>query len=253
MKRYYGQILLISAVLVGAPRWAGAFLFADVADILKEAWIGQFLHWGAILSGFLMGPLEVLATAYIFNALRNMKPTSHRGEKEYPNYRYYGTAFFAFGLMVLTPVILAPYIVARMNGFTMPATLTTSFMEYLWSVAVTIAPIFIVGGVTFVDTSIMASARREEVAGSPENIQASLKKATHVEATPLSNPSSGDGSKPRISWDDLSVLEKWSIFDMPVQEVVAKYGVSSKTVYSSWRKKSKAFQDQELLRTRLDK
>ena len=67
-----GKVLLWSAVLVEAPRWAGAMLAADVSEIAP--WMSTTLNVANSFAGAFMGILVVVATAYLFDALRGMKP-----------------------------------------------------------------------------------------------------------------------------------------------------------------------------------
>jgi len=141
-KRDYGNILLWSAVLVGAPRWAGAMLAADLASV--DGIASLILNAANMLSGFAMGILEVVAVAYMLDAIRQMR--SGRGK---PGFRFWGTVAFSAGLLALTPLILSPYLVSRMMGESVSTVLNSMFWRYAWAVAVVIAPGCGVAGVAF--------------------------------------------------------------------------------------------------------
>jgi len=139
-----GDILLLAAVGVGAPRWAGAMLAADVGVI--DAKLSNALHVLNLISGMAMGVLEAVAIYYMLGALRGTKPKTTKGKV---NWRWWGIVVFSLGSLALTPFILAPYIQARMQNFGMTGVLSTAETLNRWSIAVTLAPVFIVGGVAF--------------------------------------------------------------------------------------------------------
>jgi MFS family permease len=145
MKANYGKILMWAAIIVSMPRWAGAFISADVSDI--PHWVNEALHYGNLIAGFGMGFLEVLAAAYMLDAWGKMKPKASWNAKSY-DHKWKILTGFIIGLFVLMPLILAPYIVSRMTAVTIGEALKYSFVQYLWSIAVVLSPAFIVGGVS---------------------------------------------------------------------------------------------------------
>lgn len=172
-----GRLLLWAAVIVSAPRWAGAMLAADVNHI--QSGLSAFLNGANTVSGFGMGVLEVVATAYLLDALRGQRPTItvHRKEGNFdkPNWRFYGILAFAIGLLAMTPLVLAPYLVSRMAGEDIATVLTTRTWQYVWAITVVVVPVFVVGGVAFAQQGLVtvgtggASATPGEIDGkSPE-------------------------------------------------------------------------------------
>ena len=162
MKKDYGNALLIAAIAVGAPRWAGAMLAADIGEVTGG--VSTLLNGLNIISGLAMGPLEVLAMAYMFDSLRKHRPTSaHRGRRRI-NWKWWGVLLFAIGSLALTPTILAPFIVSRMNDVGMVGVLTITTSQLLWSIAVTLAPLFVVGGVAFARAGLVSVAATSQVA-----------------------------------------------------------------------------------------
>lgn len=145
MKINYGKVLMWSAIIVSMPRWAGAFISADVSDIPN--WVNEALHYGNLLAGFGMGFLEVLAAAYMLDAWGKMKPKASWNAKSY-DHKWKILTGFIVGLFVLMPLILAPYIVSRMTAVTIGQALQYSIVQYVWSIAVVLSPAFIVGGVS---------------------------------------------------------------------------------------------------------
>ncbi len=146
-----GRALLWSAVVVEAPRWAGAMLAADTHQL--AGWLSVFLNAANTISGLAMGLVNVVSTAYMLDALRRERPTItvHRkaGNFEKRNWRFMGLLLFVGGLLVLTPFVLAPFIVSRMTGDTMAASLGDRLLQYAWAVMVVVSPIFVIGGVAF--------------------------------------------------------------------------------------------------------
>lgn len=158
MKKDYGNVLLWAAVAVGAPRWAGAMLSADIGEL--TAGLSKFLNYLNVGSGLAMGVLEVLAVMYMFDGLRRQKPTTRIRNKTRINIKWWGVLFFACGILALTPAIIAPYIMARMNSINMIGVLSTWVMQLIWSVLVAASPVFIVGGVAFA-TQMVATATQD--------------------------------------------------------------------------------------------
>lgn len=144
MKINYGKVLMWSAIIVSMPRWAGAFISADVSEI--PFWVNQLLHYGNLISGFGMGFLEVLAAAYMLDAWGKIKPKASWNAKSY-DHKWKILTVFIVGLFVLMPLILAPYIVGRMTGTSIADALGNGIIRYVWSIAVVLSPAFIVGGV----------------------------------------------------------------------------------------------------------
>lgn len=140
--------------MVSAPRWAGAMLAADLSKV--SGGISDVLNIGNTVSGFAMGILEVVAVAYMLDAIRTMK--SHQVSRSGVvkiNFKFYGVLGFVSGIMVITPFILSPYLVSRMMSQEISATLGTMIMRYAWAFAVVVAPLFVVGGVAFARPGVM--------------------------------------------------------------------------------------------------
>lgn len=144
MKVDYGKLLMWSAVVVSMPRWAGAFISADVADIPHV--VNEALHYANLASGVGMGLLEVLAAAYMLEAWGQLKPRKTYNAKSL-DHRWVILTIFVAGLFLLMPFILAPYVVSRMTAVSIGEAITNPFWRHAWAVAVVLSPAFIVGGV----------------------------------------------------------------------------------------------------------
>ncbi len=155
--RDYGGVIMWAAVLVSAPRWAGAFIAADTAAM--PPLIDGLLNYANMLSGLAMGPLEVIGAAYLLDAWGRMKPRKTHNAKR-RDQRWLILTGFVVGLFLLMPLILAPYIVARMNQATVAAVVPTWF-QYAWAVAVVLSPAFIVGGGAVARDGLVGGGDRE--------------------------------------------------------------------------------------------
>lgn len=150
----YGQLLMWAAILVSAPRWAGAFIAADTHTI--PPLVDAALQYVNLLSGVGMGLIEVLGTAYLLDAWGKMKRKKTWNAKQVDQ-RWIILTVFVAGLFVLMPLILAPYMVARMNGAAL-ADMGQDWFEYVWAVATVLSPAFIVGGVAVARDGLVASS-----------------------------------------------------------------------------------------------
>lgn len=154
MKLDYGKLLMWSAVIVSMPRWAGAFISADVSQIPQ--WVDTALHYGNLVSGFGMGLLEVLASAYMLEAWGQLKPRKTYNAKSL-DHRWVILTVFVGGLFVLMPFILAPYVVSRMTAVPIGQAISSGFWRYGWAVAVVLSPAFIVGGVAVASGDLVSN------------------------------------------------------------------------------------------------
>lgn len=166
MKIDYGKVLMWSAIIVSMPRWAGAFISADVSQI--PTWVNELLHYANLFAGFGMGFLEVLAAAYMLDAWGKLKPKSSWNAKSY-NHKWKVLTGFVIGLFVLMPFILAPYIVSRMSGTSINETLSNNIFRYLWSISVVLSPAFIVGGVSVASGELVENETETKPQTKPNN------------------------------------------------------------------------------------
>ena len=152
------RAMVWAAAIISAPRYAGAFLSADVVTI--EPWLSNALHWANMSSGLAMGLLEAFASAYILDGLSRIPPKSTRvvrvkngtervERREAWSFRWVGTLLFAVFLLGLSFAILSPFMVARMEGVGMAEYFGTRGGRQGWTYAILAAPILIIGGVSF--------------------------------------------------------------------------------------------------------
>lgn len=222
-----GKALLWSAVLVEAPRWAGAMLAADVSTV--PAALSVTLNVLNTISGVFMGVVIVVATAYLLDALRTTHPTVTVRRKnetiDRPNFRFYGLVFFSLGLLALTPFVLGPYIVSRMKGETIAAVLTLTFWQFSWSVAVVVAPAFVVGGVAFAQPGLVKVSETEPKVSTPVS-----EDKPKVQKPKDEKPETFGKWK---HWTKVPKEERVKIAGMTdVRQVVSTYGLSERTAYN---------------------
>jgi hypothetical protein len=146
----YGTFLMWSAVLVALPRWSGAFIAADTA-VMPPA-VDQALHILNLASGFGLGIIEVVGTAYLLDAWGRSRPRKTWNAKSL-DHRWKILTAFVVGLFLLTPLILGPYVYVRMNGSTLSS--LPDWFQGLWAIAVVLSPAFIIGGVAVADQGLV--------------------------------------------------------------------------------------------------
>jgi MFS family permease len=224
MKINYGKVLMWSAIIVSMPRWAGAFISADVSDIPN--WVNEALHYGNLLAGFGMGFLEVLAAAYMLDAWGKMKPKASWNAKSY-DHKWKILTGFIVGLFVLMPLILAPYIVSRMTAVTIGQALQYSIVQYVWSIAVVLSPAFIVGGVSV--------ASGELIENETENKPAKATKKAQPVAQPAQPKTQPDSNHlPEVGNLEGNRLTVYQLYkhnpSATQQEIANKVGISRQMV-----------------------
>lgn len=158
--RDYSQLLIVAALLVTLPRFAGAFIAADMTTI--PDWVSTALSVGMGISGLGMGILDVLGVAYVFDGWRRSMPGNG---KPWP-FRYKILTGFVAALFVVGIGILSPFTVSRMRGHTMSVTLP-GFLGWLWSVLVIASPYLLIGGIVTGQSGIVTV--NHDAAEAPKN------------------------------------------------------------------------------------
>jgi len=240
-----GKVLLWSAVLVEAPRWAGAMLAADVSEIAP--WMSTTLNVANSFAGAFMGILVVVATAYLFDALRGMKPATtlrrKSGDVTKANWRFWGLAGFAFGLLALTPFVLGPYIVSRMTGETIAAVLANPFWQFTWAVMVVVAPAFVIGGVAFAQPGLVrlssSESDRKEGTGGGKVAESRSERGKGAATVAASDQPAFGTLRPNWrDWRDVPESEYARIASLTVEKVMQTYGRPERTA-RNWVKNAK--------------
>lgn len=226
--RDYGTVLVLSAMLVSIPRWAGAFIAADTLTMPEL--INTVLHYLNLISGVGMGLVEVLGTAYLLDAWGKMKAKRTHNAK-HVDQRWLILTGFIVGLFVLMPLILSPYIVARMNGQPLASIASNSF-QYVWSAAVVLSPILIIGGV---------AVARDGLVGSSGTVPANELGERRTKETK---------DKPKVAperlavtftdWRQVPTDIKRQMSGMSSGEIAETFGLAERTA-QNWRKRALEF------------
>lgn len=138
-----GRGIIVAAIIVSMPRWAGAFISADVQEI--PTLVNQVLYIGNLVSGIGMAIVEVVGAAYLLDAWGHMKPRRTHNQKRV-DHRWKLLTISIILLFTFSILILAPYMVARMNGRHVSEILPTA-LQYIWNGLIVVSPALIVGGV----------------------------------------------------------------------------------------------------------
>jgi hypothetical protein len=136
----YSTIIIWTSAFVGMLRYAAAYLSSDLGKI-----VGELSEWVTIalgLSGFAMGILGTLGTAYIFDGWRQKMPAA--GVK-WGN-KFKSLTLFVFAAFLCEILILVPFTMSRIRHVSIADVLGTG--DWWWSTAITIMPLLLIGGVS---------------------------------------------------------------------------------------------------------
>lgn len=138
--RDYSELLIWAAGLVGMIRYAAAFLFSDLGQIVGVT--SEIITILLGLSGFAMGLLATFGATYLFDGWRKKMPAS--GNK-WP-FKFVVLTIFVVMIFVSELAILVPFTVSRMAHSSMTDILKGGV--WWWSLAVNIMPLLLIGGVS---------------------------------------------------------------------------------------------------------
>lgn len=148
-KQDYGSLIIFMAIAVGLPRWAGAMMAADGIQII--GWLSDVFKMAYGISGLGMAVLEVISIGYIFESIRSTNAFNGK----IPNLKFWGSVVFGLIILALIPLILTPYMSAQINQQALTVVLADMGLSLTWLVAVVIAPLVIIGGVSFARAGLM--------------------------------------------------------------------------------------------------
>lgn len=151
------RLIIYSALIVTAARYAGAFLASDLGEV--TGFLSDGITFFMVVSGIGMGVLDVIGVAYIADSWRGSLPRSGRK----PGARFFILTGFLVSLMLSGVGILAPFTVARVNRVSIGIALPGGEL-YFWAVLVNIAPYLIVSGVMIATSHILAVPESDPVA-----------------------------------------------------------------------------------------
>jgi len=118
-----GLFLLITGALANVTLWIGAFVATEAAGPIGT-WVRKVLLpiLGSV-SGLAMGITATFGLVYVLARLNNLKPTMDlkvKGTKKkyrtVPNPRFYTAWASMVLLLIISPVLLGPYVVMLMTG-----------------------------------------------------------------------------------------------------------------------------------------
>jgi len=156
--RNTARLILWLAALVNIPRYAGAFIYADLSK--TPIWLSDGLNYANMIGGVAMGIIEAISIAFIMDGLRQTSMWSAKGLFGI-NWKWFTNLFFGVGMMSIAVIILVPFMMARMNGEQMNKILLTPLEQGGWNLFVVLAPIFIIAGASFSQSDFVHSNKDE--------------------------------------------------------------------------------------------
>jgi hypothetical protein len=209
--RNWARIILWTAAIVNIPRYAGAFIYADIAEAPK--WLSDALNAANMVGGVAMGIIEAISIAFIMDGLRHTSLWSKSGILGV-NWRWFVNLFFGMGMMLLAVLILVPFMNARMNGLQMREVLPNMWWQGGWNLFVVLAPIFIIAGASFSQSDFVHGNKSEGKPGGTEtygelaeDFPKDWRKMTKEHKKQLARVLRKSGGK-KIVQDELGVSEK---------------------------------------------
>lgn len=141
-RKIAANTLIFAAMLITVVRYGAAFYASDVGSIGGAMSSVVSVLMG--ITGFGMGILDVVGSAYLFDGWRNTMP---KAGSKWP-FRFRILTVFVFGLLLVGLTILIPFTVSRITHQGMDATLeVVSGGVWWWATAVNMAPYLLIGGV----------------------------------------------------------------------------------------------------------
>src|SRR5688572_30107027 len=96
--RSWARVIIWVAAIVNIPRYAGAFMYADVAEAPK--WLSDALNIANLISGVSMGIIEAISIAFIMDGLRQTSMWAKSGLFGI-NWKWIANLIFGVGMMVI--------------------------------------------------------------------------------------------------------------------------------------------------------
>lgn len=136
----YSTIIIWTSALVGMVRYSAAFLSSDMGQIVGT--LSEWITFALGLSGFAMGLLGTLGTAYIFDGWRQKMPAAG---VRWSN-KFIALSFFVFSAVACEVLILVPFTMSRIRHISIAGVLGSG--DWWWSTAITVMPLLLIGGVS---------------------------------------------------------------------------------------------------------
>jgi hypothetical protein len=136
----YSQVIIWSSALVGMIRYAAAFLASDMGTI--TGLLSEVVTFLLGVSGFFMGILGTLGTAYLYDGWRRKIPAVGVSWSN----KFKMLTGFVFAALMAEVLILVPFTMSRVLHVSVADVLQGGV--WWWSTAVVVMPILLIGGVS---------------------------------------------------------------------------------------------------------
>lgn len=136
----YSTIIIWTSALVGMLRYAAAYLSSDLGQI--TGLLSELVTIALGISGFAMGILGTLGTAYIFDGWRQKMPALGVSWSN----KFKTLTLFVFSAFICEILILVPFTMSRIRHVSIANVLGLG--DWWWSTAITIMPLLLIGGVS---------------------------------------------------------------------------------------------------------
>lgn len=167
----YSTIIIWSSALVGMIRYAAAFLASDMGTI--TGLLSEVVTFLLGVSGFFMGILGTLGTAYLYDGWRRKIPANGTAWSN----KFKMLTGFVFAALMAEVLILVPFTMSRVLHVSVADVLQGGV--WWWSTAVVVMPILLIGGVSLGNQVVTVSAESgaesfRKVSDSPSEPSAKL-------------------------------------------------------------------------------
>lgn len=210
----YSSLIIWTSALVGMIRYAAAFLASDLGMI--TGMLSEVVTFLLGVSGFFMGILGTLGTAYLYDGWRRKIPAKKDGWSN----KFKVLTGFVFAAFLAEILILVPFTMSRVLHVSIADVLKGGV--WWWSTAVVVMPILLIGGVSLGNQIVAVDAGG--------NLPESYRKVSDSPSEPSAKFPT-DWRKARKQLTDQQVS---GIADCKTVEICMLYGVNERTA-RNWR------------------
>jgi hypothetical protein len=208
----YSTAIIWSSALVGMIRYSAAFLSSDLGKI--TGLLSEVVTFLLGFSGFFMGILGTLGTAYIFDGWRQKMPKAG----DHWSNKFKALTFFVFAALACEVLILVPFTMSRIRHNSIANVLGHG--DWWWATAITVMPILLIGGVSMSNqiVTVATSEQTNEPANGSQNGS-------------LEDKNQENGSR---KYSSLSATEKYYIINNDSKIVAEELKVTPRAI-QKWR------------------